>query len=70
MSGWCEEYHVQWVVTDIGIVLFGGGMILIFQGIQTYIIDAFTLHSASGEFGFNIIIIQGRRFADIGRTFP
>lgn len=31
-----------------GIALIGGGMILIFQSIQTYVVDAFTLHAASG----------------------
>ena len=31
-----------------GLFLVGGGMILNFQCIQTYVIDAFTLHAASG----------------------
>lgn len=32
-----------------GIALVGAGQILNFQSIQTYVIDAFTLHAASGE---------------------
>ena len=31
-----------------GIACFGAGMIVSFQAIQTYIIDSFTLHAASG----------------------
>ena len=31
-----------------GIACIGAGMIVSFQAIQTYIIDAFTLHAASG----------------------
>ena len=33
-----------------GIALVGGGMILVFQCIQTYVVDAFTLHAASGTY--------------------
>ena len=32
-----------------GIALVGAGVILNFQSIQTYVIDAFTLHAASGK---------------------
>ena len=32
-----------------GIACIGGGMIVSFQAIQTYVIDAFTLHAASGR---------------------
>lgn len=31
-----------------GFALVGAGMILTFQGMQTYVIDAFTTHAASG----------------------
>ena len=31
-----------------GIACIGAGMIVSFQAIQTYVIDAFTLHAASG----------------------
>ncbi|KAF8066548.1 MFS polyamine transporter [Lyophyllum atratum] len=47
MAGWAAEKHVHWIVTDIGIALVGGGIILLFQAIQTYTVDAFTLHAAS-----------------------
>ncbi|KAK2463963.1 hypothetical protein APHAL10511_004014 [Amanita phalloides] len=47
LSGWAAQAHVHWMVTDIGIAFVGGGMILVHQSMQTYVIDAFTLHAAS-----------------------
>jgi len=47
MFGWAAEKHVFWLVGDIGIALIGAGNILIYQCIQTYVIDAFTLYAAS-----------------------
>jgi hypothetical protein len=32
-----------------GIALVGAGTIAVFQSIQTYVIDSFALHAASGE---------------------
>ena len=32
-----------------GIAFIGAGMIVAFQSIQTYVIDGFTLHAASGK---------------------
>ena len=47
-TGWSAREGVHWIVPDIGIFVVGAGMILNFQTIQTYVIDAFTLHAASG----------------------
>ncbi|KZT40250.1 MFS general substrate transporter [Sistotremastrum suecicum HHB10207 ss-3] len=47
MTGWGTEKHVHWILPDIGLAFIGAGVILNFQGIQTYVIDAFTLHAAS-----------------------
>ncbi|EDR04270.1 MFS polyamine transporter [Laccaria bicolor S238N-H82] len=47
LSGWASQAKVHWIATDIGIALVGGGMILVFQSMQTYVVDAFTLHAAS-----------------------
>ncbi|KAI0067660.1 MFS polyamine transporter [Artomyces pyxidatus] len=47
MTGWSAQNHVHWIVTDIGIALVGGGTILNFQSISTYVIDSFALHAAS-----------------------
>ncbi|KAF5372354.1 hypothetical protein D9615_009293 [Tricholomella constricta] len=46
---WAVQARVHWIVTDIGIASIGAGIILLFQSIQTYVVDAFTLHAASGE---------------------
>ncbi|KAG6910339.1 hypothetical protein DXG01_011407 [Tephrocybe rancida] len=47
IAGWAADQKVHWIVTDIGIAMLGGGLILLFQSIQTYVVDAFTLHAAS-----------------------
>ncbi|PFH51265.1 hypothetical protein AMATHDRAFT_143000 [Amanita thiersii Skay4041] len=47
LAGWAPQKHAHWIATDIGIALVGGGMIMCFQAMQTYIVDAFTLHAAS-----------------------
>ncbi|THH18799.1 hypothetical protein EW146_g2225 [Bondarzewia mesenterica] len=47
IAGWSAQTHSHWIGTDIGILLIGAGSILNFQSIQTYVIDAFTLHAAS-----------------------
>ncbi|KAF8588992.1 MFS polyamine transporter [Ramaria rubella] len=47
IAGWGAQEHVFWILPDIGIMLIGAGMILIFQSVQTYVIDTFTLHAAS-----------------------
>lgn len=45
--GWAAEEHVHWVVADLGSIFISAGIILNFQSIQIYVIDAFTLHAAS-----------------------
>ncbi|KAJ3874152.1 hypothetical protein F5051DRAFT_443597 [Lentinula edodes] len=50
ISGWAAEERVHWVVTDLGMAFVGAGVIFTFQSMQTYIVDCFTLHAASGEF--------------------
>ncbi|KAH9898224.1 MFS polyamine transporter [Cubamyces lactineus] len=47
MSGWGAQEHVHWIVPDIGYAIIGAGMVLIFQGMQTYVIDSFTIYAAS-----------------------
>ena len=48
ITGWTARPNVHWIGPDIGIVIVGAGMIVNFQTVQTYVIDAFTLHAASG----------------------
>ncbi|KAF7364751.1 MFS polyamine transporter [Mycena venus] len=47
MTGWAVQAKVHWIVPDIGIALVGAGMILNFQAITMYVVDAFTLYAAS-----------------------
>ena len=54
ITGWTARPDVHWIAPNIGMAIVGAGMIMNFQTIQTYIIDAFTLHAASGSF-FSVI---------------
>lgn len=45
--GWATDKAVHWIVPILGLVPFGVGMIGIFISIQTYLIDAFSMYSAS-----------------------
>ncbi|PPQ78471.1 hypothetical protein CVT25_011866 [Psilocybe cyanescens] len=47
LSGWAAQHKLHWIAVDFGIACVGAGMILVFQGIQTYVVDTFTLHAAS-----------------------
>ncbi|KAI0059359.1 MFS polyamine transporter [Artomyces pyxidatus] len=47
LTGWTARSEIHWIVPDIGISFVGAGIILTFQSIQTYVIDAFTMHAAS-----------------------
>ena len=55
LTGWTARASIHWIVPDIGIAFVGAGVILNFQSIQTYVIDAFTLHAASGLSFYYII---------------
>lgn len=48
ITGWTARPDIHWIVPDIAIVIVGAGIILNFQAIQMYVIDAFSLHCASG----------------------
>ncbi|KAF8479662.1 MFS polyamine transporter [Russula ochroleuca] len=48
ITGWTTQRHVFWLWPDVGIVLVGAGTIVTYQSTQAYLIDAFTLHAASG----------------------
>lgn len=45
--GWSTEKHVHWIIPQIGTAITGFGSILIFVGIQTYLVDAFVEYAAS-----------------------
>ncbi|CEL02068.1 hypothetical protein ASPCAL01643 [Aspergillus calidoustus] len=46
--GWSVQKPTHWIVPIIGLAPFGVGMIGIFSTLQTYIIDSYPRHAASG----------------------
>ncbi|KAL2192618.1 major facilitator superfamily domain-containing protein [Corynascus similis CBS 632.67] len=55
MYGWSVEYGVHWAVPQLGTAVTGFGSILIFIGIQTYLIDVFEEYAASAV-GANAVL--------------
>nr|GAT52842.1 MFS polyamine transporter [Mycena chlorophos] len=47
ITGWAAQEKTHWIVPDIGIAFVGAGIILNFQSIQIYLVDAFALYAAS-----------------------
>ena len=45
--GWTAQYKVHWIGPNIGAAVFAMGMIIGFQCIQTYLVDAYTRFAAS-----------------------
>ncbi|KAF1982316.1 membrane transporter [Aulographum hederae CBS 113979] len=45
--GWTAQNHVHWAVPLLGTLFVGFGLICLFMCIQTYLVDAFTVHAAS-----------------------
>ncbi|KAI0309031.1 MFS polyamine transporter [Amylostereum chailletii] len=55
ITGWTARGSVYWIVPDIGIAIFGSGLIMTFQSIQAYIIDTFPLYAASALAAVNFM---------------
>ena len=47
--GWSVERHAHWAVVDVGIGIFGCGIILSTQSMQAYVMDAFVDYTASAS---------------------
>ncbi|KAF2139773.1 uncharacterized protein K452DRAFT_300277 [Aplosporella prunicola CBS 121167] len=47
--GWSVHAHLHWAMTDVGIGIFGCGIILGTQSMQAYVMDAFPHHTASAS---------------------
>jgi len=47
ITGWAAQKRDFWLAPDVGLAFVGAGTTMTFQNIQTYVIDAFTLHTAS-----------------------
>lgn len=46
--GWSAQARVHWIMPNIGACIFAAGTIILFQCIQTYIVDAYSRYAASG----------------------
>lgn len=40
--GWTAEYRIHWIVPIIGTAIIGVGNLMVFMGLQLYLVDAFT----------------------------
>ncbi|KAE8209979.1 hypothetical protein CF327_g6094 [Tilletia walkeri] len=47
LYGWTIEYAVHWIVPDIGLFLFGMGMMSSFLSTQNFLVDTYQLYAAS-----------------------
>lgn len=47
--GWTAEYHLHWIFPDIGIAIFGCGIILSTQAMQAYVTESYLEHVASAS---------------------
>uniref|UniRef100_A0A8H8CER2 Major facilitator superfamily (MFS) profile domain-containing protein n=1 Tax=Psilocybe cubensis TaxID=181762 RepID=A0A8H8CER2_PSICU len=55
LSGWAAQHKLHWIVVDIGNMFVGAGSNLVFQGVQTYVVDTFTLYAASALAAVNTL---------------
>lgn len=60
--GWTAEYLVHWIVPVIGTVIIGFGMIVVFTPVGIYLIDAFTIYSASATAANTVLRSLGGAF--------
>lgn len=47
MFGWTAQTHQPWIAPNIGVVIFAIGNMMVFQCMQTYIVDTYTKFAAS-----------------------
>jgi len=55
LAGWGPQECVHCVVADIGFGLVAFGVVMNVQGMQTYVIDAFSIHTASALAAVNCL---------------
>ena len=49
LYGWSADRHTHWIVPDVGIAIFGCGIILNTQAMQAYVTEAFRQYVASAS---------------------
>lgn len=55
LYGWSSQYKIFWLIPDIGLFLFGMGMMCVTFVINAYILDIYTLYAASALAGNNSV---------------
>ncbi|KKY24945.1 putative mfs multidrug [Phaeomoniella chlamydospora] len=45
--GWTAQYHTHWIFPNLGAAIFAAGVVMCFQCMQTYLIEAYTTFAAS-----------------------
>ncbi|KAM3431187.1 hypothetical protein MY4824_007291 [Beauveria thailandica] len=75
MYGWTAQYRVHWIAPDIGIAIFGCGIILNTQAMQAYVTESYLGHvasaSAASQFlrsitGFAFPLFAPSLYSDLG----
>ncbi|KAL2811431.1 major facilitator superfamily domain-containing protein [Aspergillus granulosus] len=46
--GWSVQSHTHWIIPIIGLFPFAFGAVGLFSSLQTYVVDSYTQHAASG----------------------
>ena len=46
MYVWTSQNRVHWILPETGVAIFSVGMIIAYQCIQTYVVDAYTRYAA------------------------
>ncbi|KAE8146764.1 FAD binding domain-containing protein [Aspergillus avenaceus] len=47
LYGWSAEYTTHWILPNIGAAVLAAGNIIALQGVQSYLVDAYTVFAAS-----------------------
>jgi hypothetical protein len=73
--GWTVQYAVHWIVPDIGLFIFGAGIMCVGFVTNAYILDIYTLYAASAlaainsvrsSFGFAFPLFANALFDKLG----
>ena len=62
--GWSAEWHLHWLLPNLGIVVYSFGLIVSYQCIQTYVLDCYPVYAASAIGSLTILR------AVLGSVFP
>ncbi|OTB03636.1 hypothetical protein M426DRAFT_262955 [Hypoxylon sp. CI-4A] len=66
--GWTAEYRVHWIAPIIGMALIGIGNIIIYMSIVLYLVDSFTIYSASALAANTIVRCLGGTFLPLAAS--